>query len=83
MRQGFSGGKRGAACAYYASREGLQVTVLERGTVAGGTTRRSGGKSFADKEPGPELKLALASRTRWLKLAAQFGLRSADVRRRP
>ena len=64
----------GAACAYYAAREGLSVTVLERGTVAGGTTSRGEGNILvSDKEPGPELDLALASRTRWLELAASFG----------
>lgn len=64
----------GAACAYYAAREGLSVTVLERGTAAGGTTSRGEGNILvSDKEPGPELNLALASRTCWLELAAEFG----------
>ena len=64
----------GAACAYYAAREGLSVTVLERGTVGGGTTSRGEGNILvSDKEPGPELALALASRTRWLELAAELG----------
>ncbi|WP_433288693.1 NAD(P)/FAD-dependent oxidoreductase [Micromonospora sp. CA-244673] len=64
----------GAACAYYAAREGLSVTVLERGNLAGGTTSRGEGNILvSDKEPGPELNLALASRTRWLELAAEFG----------
>lgn len=64
----------GAACAYYAAREGLSVTVLERGTVAGGTTSRGEGNILvSDKERGPELDLALASRARWLELADEFG----------
>ena len=33
----------GAACAYYAARAGLQVTVVDRGPVAGGTSGRARG----------------------------------------
>jgi D-hydroxyproline dehydrogenase subunit beta len=59
----------GSACAYYASRAGLSVTVLERGTLAGGTTSRGEGNILvSDKAPGPELDLALLSRTLWLQI---------------
>lgn len=52
----------GAACAYYASRSGLSVAVVDRGPVAGGTTGAGEGNLLvSDKVPGPELELALLS----------------------
>jgi D-hydroxyproline dehydrogenase subunit beta len=64
----------GSACAYYASRAGLSVTVLERGTIGGGTTSRGEGNILvSDKAPGPELDLALMSRTLWLDVGAELG----------
>lgn len=60
----------GAACAYYAARRGLRVTVLDRGSVAGGTTGAGEGNLLvSDKEPGPELQLALLSTQLWRDLA--------------
>ncbi|MBZ4321283.1 NAD(P)/FAD-dependent oxidoreductase [Streptomyces huiliensis] len=60
----------GAACAYYAARAGLSVTVLDRGPVAGGTTGAGEGNLLvSDKEPGPELELALRSTELWRELA--------------
>ncbi|MFI9240423.1 NAD(P)/FAD-dependent oxidoreductase [Streptomyces sp. NPDC053079] len=60
----------GAACAYYASRSGLSVTVVDRGPVAGGTTGAGEGNLLvSDKEPGPELELALLSAYLWRELA--------------
>ncbi|GGT15831.1 NAD(P)/FAD-dependent oxidoreductase [Streptomyces purpureus] len=60
----------GAACAYYAARAGLTVTVLDRGPVAGGTTGAGEGNLLvSDKEPGPELELALLSLELWRELA--------------
>ncbi|MFF8827972.1 NAD(P)/FAD-dependent oxidoreductase [Streptomyces sp. NPDC015131] len=60
----------GAACAYYASRAGLTVTVVDRGPVAGGTTGAGEGNLLvSDKEPGPELDLALLSTRLWRELA--------------
>jgi D-hydroxyproline dehydrogenase subunit beta len=56
----------GAACAYYASRAGLSVTVVDRGSVAGGTTGAGEGNLLAsDKEPGPELDLITLSLRLW------------------
>lgn len=56
----------GAACAYYAARAGLAVTVVDRGGAAGGTTGAGEGNILlSDKEPGPELDLALRSRELW------------------
>ncbi|GHE39193.1 oxidoreductase [Streptomyces longispororuber] len=60
----------GAACAYYAARAGLDVTVVDRGPVAGGTTGAGEGNLLvSDKEPGPELELALLSTRLWRSLA--------------
>lgn len=56
----------GAAAAYFAARAGLRVTVLDRGPVAGGTSGRGEGNLLvSDKEPGPELQLALLSQRVW------------------
>lgn len=61
----------GAACAYYATRAGLSVAVVDRGPVAGGTTGAGEGNLLvSDKEPGPELELALLSTRLWGELAA-------------
>ncbi|MEV8532033.1 FAD-binding oxidoreductase [Streptomyces sp. NPDC051211] len=61
----------GAACAYYASRAGLSVAVVDRGPVAGGTTGAGEGNLLvSDKEAGPELDLALLSTRLWRELAS-------------
>jgi glycine/D-amino acid oxidase-like deaminating enzyme len=68
------GGIVGAACAYYAAQAGMSVTVLERGTVGGGTTSRGEGNILvSDKGPGPELDLALWSRRLWPELGEHLG----------
>ena len=67
-------GMVGAACALYASRAGLDVTVVDRGPVAGGTTGAGEGNLLvSDKEPGPELELALLSNRLWAELALELG----------
>ncbi|WP_093506486.1 FAD-binding oxidoreductase [Streptomyces sp. Ag109_O5-10] len=67
-------GMAGAACALYASRAGLDVIVVDRGPVAGGTTGAGEGNLLvSDKEPGPELELALLSGRLWADLAGEFG----------
>ncbi|TDC06579.1 FAD-binding oxidoreductase [Nonomuraea longispora] len=64
----------GAACAYYAARAGLDVTVIDRGPVAGGTTGSGEGNVLvSDKEPGPELELAVLSNRLWRSLAQRYG----------
>ncbi|QFY10780.1 FAD-dependent oxidoreductase [Nonomuraea phyllanthi] len=64
----------GAACAYYAARAGLDVTVVDRGSVAGGTTGSGEGNILvSDKEPGPELDLAVLSNRLWRELAGAHG----------
>ncbi|MEU6123730.1 FAD-binding oxidoreductase [Streptomyces sp. NPDC047123] len=63
----------GAACAYYAVRAGLHVTVIDRGPVAGGTTGAGEGNLLvSDKAPGPELELALFSSRLWQELASEL-----------
>ncbi|MET7456096.1 FAD-binding oxidoreductase [Streptomyces sp. NPDC005574] len=67
-------GMVGAACAFYAARAGLDVVVVDRGPVAGGTTGAGEGNLLvSDKEPGPELDLALLSARLWGLLARDFG----------
>ncbi|GHA32782.1 oxidoreductase [Streptomyces purpurascens] len=62
----------GAACALYAARAGLDVVVVDRGAVAGGTTGAGEGNLLvSDKEPGPELELALLSARLWAELARE------------
>ncbi|GAB2713261.1 NAD(P)/FAD-dependent oxidoreductase [Streptomyces bullii] len=65
-------GMVGAACALYAARAGLDVTVVDRGPVAGGTTGAGEGNLLvSDKAPGPELDLALLSGRLWAELAEE------------
>ncbi|MEW2613552.1 FAD-binding oxidoreductase [Streptomyces sp. NPDC047880] len=60
----------GAATALYAGRAGLDTVVVDRGPVAGGTTGAGEGNLLvSDKEPGPELELALLSARLWAALA--------------
>ncbi|MEU1415834.1 FAD-binding oxidoreductase [Streptomyces sp. NPDC005731] len=67
-------GMVGAACALYAARAGLDVALVDRGPVAGGTTGAGEGNLLvSDKEPGPELELALLSLRLWDELAGELG----------
>ncbi len=67
-------GMVGAACALYAARAGLDVILVDRGPVAGGTTGAGEGNLLvSDKEPGPELRLALLSARLWGELAQELG----------
>src|SRR5579859_2614449 len=68
-------GMVGAACAFYAARAGLDVVLVDRGPVAGGTTGAGEGNLLlSDKPPGPELDLALLSTRLWRELAEEpFG----------
>lgn len=60
----------GAACAYYTTRSGLSVAVVDSGPVAGGTTGAGEGNLLvSDKPPGPELSLALLSASLWRALS--------------
>ncbi len=63
----------GAACAYYASAAGLDVAVVDSAGVAGGTTGAGEGNILvSDKEPGPELDLALRSIALWREIATEI-----------
>ncbi|WP_121414262.1 NAD(P)/FAD-dependent oxidoreductase [Streptomyces sp. NBC_00271] len=67
-------GMVGAACALYAARAGLDVALVDRGPVAGGTTGAGEGNLLvSDKEPGPELDLALLSGRLWADLGEELG----------
>ncbi|MGO3146502.1 MAG: NAD(P)/FAD-dependent oxidoreductase [Leucobacter sp.] len=64
----------GAATAYFATLQGLTVTVVERGLPASGTTSRCEGNILvSDKERGPELELMQYSLDVWKGELAEFG----------
>ncbi len=64
----------GAACAYFLEQAGLSVAVLDRNGVAGGTTGQGEGNILvSDKEPGPELELALLSTRLWQEIGEDLG----------
>ena len=64
----------GAATAYFATLQGLSVTVVERGLPASGTTSRCEGNILvSDKELGPELELMRYSLDVWKGELAEFG----------
>ena len=63
----------GAAVAYFAASAGLSVTIVERGSIASGTTSRCEGNLLvSDKEVGPELELSLYSQTLWRGELAEY-----------
>jgi len=73
----------GAACAFYGARAGLQITVLERGAVAAGTTGAGEGNLLlSDKEAGPELELALRSAALWNELGDEVGGAAFELERK-
>ena len=64
----------GAACGYALTKAGLRVLILDRGSIASGTTSAGEGNILvSDKEPGPELTLALRSRELWFELNKEIG----------
>src|SRR5262245_11528313 len=70
----------GAACAEALSAAGVRVLVIDRdGPAAGTTAAGEGNVLVSDKEPGPELELALASRSEWDVVRARLPERVADV----
>ena len=59
----------GAATALSLTMAGLKVLVVDRGSVAQGTTSAGEGNILvSDKAPGPELDLALRSRDAWFEI---------------
>jgi glycine/D-amino acid oxidase-like deaminating enzyme len=70
----------GACTAWYAAKAGLEVTVVDRGPVAGGTTSRGEGNILlSDKAPGAELDLAMLSRRLWTELGAHLGAEALEL----
>jgi D-hydroxyproline dehydrogenase subunit beta len=64
----------GAACAHFLAAAGASVVVVDRGFVAGGTSGAGEGNILiSDKEPGPELELALVSHRLWDELGDELG----------
>jgi glycine/D-amino acid oxidase-like deaminating enzyme len=73
----------GAACAFYGACAGLEITVLERGAVAAGTTGAGEGNLLlSDKEAGPELALALRSSALWNELGDEVGGEAFELERK-
>ena len=67
-------GALGAATAWFATRAGLSVEVVERGSIVGGTTSACEGNLLvSDKEAGPELDLALLSHRLWRDELGEHG----------
>ena len=70
----------GAACAHALTGAGFDVTVLERGAVAGGTSSSCEGNLLvSDKTPGPELDLAVLASVRWPQVAVELKDRLGDT----
>ena len=64
----------GASCALSLTNAGLKVLVIDRGAVSSGTTGAGEGNILvSDKDPGPELTLALRSRDLWFEMQADVG----------
>ncbi|QBD82526.1 FAD-binding oxidoreductase [Ktedonosporobacter rubrisoli] len=71
----------GTSCAFFLTRAGLKVALIERGGIAGGTSGSGEGNILvSDKVPGPELELARAGRALWQTLAQEL---SADFEFEP
>ena len=64
----------GTTTALTLTNAGLRVLVIDRGNVASGTTSAGEGNILvSDKEPGPELELALHSRNAWFEINEDIG----------
>ncbi|MEY4171289.1 MAG: hypothetical protein RLZ94_2362, partial [Actinomycetota bacterium] len=64
----------GACCARACAQAGIDTVLVDRGAVASGTTGAGEGNILvSDKEPGPELDLALLSRQLWAEMAGELG----------
>jgi glycine/D-amino acid oxidase-like deaminating enzyme len=64
----------GASCALSLTNAGLKVLVIDRGAVSNGTTGAGEGNILvSDKDPGPELTLALRSRDLWFEMQVDVG----------
>ena len=64
----------GASAALSLTNAGLKVLVIDRGAVSSGTTGSGEGNILvSDKDPGPELTLALRSRDLWFEMQNDVG----------
>ena len=64
----------GASAALSLTNAGLRVLVIDRGAVSSGTTGAGEGNILvSDKDPGPELTLALRSRDLWFEMQNDVG----------
>ena len=64
----------GVSTAFELTSAGLKVLILDRGNAASGTTSAGEGNILvSDKEPGPELQLALRSRDAWFEINEKIG----------
>ena len=67
-------GMVGSACAYFCAEAGLTVALVDRGSVAAGTTSAGEGNILvSDKEIGAELDLALLSVRLWAQIGERVG----------
>ena len=72
----------GVSTAWELSRRGVEVVVLERGEVSGGTTGLGEGNVLcSDKEGGPDLELARLGRDVYAEIEAELGA-VARIRRK-
>lgn len=64
----------GASAALSLTNAGLKVLIIDRGSVSSGTTGAGEGNILvSDKDPGPELTLALKSRDLWFEMQEDVG----------
>lgn len=64
----------GVTTALALTNAGFKVVIVDRGSVANGTTGSGEGNILvSDKEPGAELELAMRSRDGWFELALDVG----------
>jgi glycine/D-amino acid oxidase-like deaminating enzyme len=64
----------GASVALSLTNAGIKVLVIDRGAVSSGTTGAGEGNILvSDKDPGPELTLALRSRDLWFEMQNDVG----------
>jgi len=67
------GGVIGTSTAYYLSKKGIKVALIEKGDIASGAAGRSNGNiKLADKRPGIETKMAFESQLLFKKLSDEI-----------
>ena len=69
------GGIIGAAIAYYGSKSGLDITLLEKGDIASGTSSKCDGDILAvDKDPGFDSKMSFESQKLVKELSSELDI---------